>query len=178
VQTPTQAVPHTIHTIVAVRRDIVEDPYSDLAKVITDYALAEAKKSVREPENCTWNLIDWTGPFSVDVNDAPSNVIYFRAIVERSYKPGVREAQMEAEQPLGRIYVPISKALAEDSSWDLGGFIREAATEAARVAWEDSGRTAKGYTIKDWAGPYDFMYGPGDLPLHTCCYQVYVEVER
>jgi hypothetical protein len=164
---------------VAVRKDIVEDPYSDLAKVITKYALLQAMTTLHA-HDYNWRVLDWAGPF--DPPHGPlgdAEVVYYRAVVEQELKPG-HKAPPPAELPVGRIYLPMSRSLteAEVPGFDLTDYINKNAITAARAAWETLNPSAKGYRIVDWSGPWDYMYEQGDLPPQACCFQAYVEVTR
>jgi hypothetical protein len=165
--------------LVAVRSDIVGDPYSDLDSVIKKYALLQAT-TTPDAETYDWKVIDWsTVELSPAILAASPGLSYFKALVEQTPKPGSRTAKLVG-QPVGRIYVPMSRSLVDDlhPGFDLSQYINDTAKVAAAAAWEERNPKAKSYRVTDWTGPFDYMYEHGDLPPQACCFQAYVEVTR
>lgn len=164
--------------LVPVPKTIVEDPYSDLAQTIEQYALMQAQVGVNAGHESQWKVVDWSGPIEIHHSEGePPGVVYYNAVVEETPKPGSRTEQLIA-RPIGQILVPMSNSLVDDKDVELGPFIERHAKDAARAAWESRNAPAKGFSVIDWTGPYDYMHVPGDLPEDASCFRCYIEVTR
>lgn len=157
--------------VVPVRRDIVDDPYSDLSEVIERYALMQAQVGINGTRPSEWKVIDWAGPILDGANEAPG-IVYYRAIVQET---PTRKVETHVP-PIACIHIPMAEELIDGDVFDLAGFINRHAKDAARVAWEARNPPALTYHVVDWAGPFEYMYMPGDLPPSAKCFRAYVEV--